>query len=222
MKKLFVWGAGGHGKVVVDVARASGRYSEILLIDDASSGAAELSGCRIVSTPIRSSNRGTPEGEIEVVIAIGSNRDRAHCFARALQYGWQPATLIHPSASVSPEARIGAGTVVMPRAVVNSGAEIGNNCIINSAAIVEHDCKVGDHVHLSPAVALGGAVHIAAFAHLGIGAIALPGAAIGQSATVGAGSVVLRSVQAGETVVGVPAQPIRTRALSVLPRRRTA
>jgi acetyltransferase EpsM len=206
MSRLLVWGAGGHGKVVLDVAMATGRYSDISFFDDGPPKAKEFCHC-----PLTGSFDGlTPEGS-EVVIAIGSNEARARCFECAQRMGWQPATLIHPTAIVSPSARIGAGTVVMPRAVVNADAEIGENCIINTAAVVEHDCRIADHVHLSPGVVLGGAVTVGPFAHMGLGAIALPGSEINDWATVGAGAVVLRSVESGETVVGVPARGIDAR-----------
>jgi len=212
MSKLFLWGAGGHAKVVLDIARALDRFSGVEFIDeDAGRAGEEFCGCRVLG----SLEIGSPEiacltardGDV-MVISIGSNRTRARCAGIARSRGWQLATLIHPSAVVSPSARIGAGTVVMPRADVNAGAEIGENSIINTAALVEHDCRIGDHVHLSPGTILGGAVRVESFAHMGLGSIALPGSTIGSDAVVGAGAVVLRSVGRGETVVGMPARSI--------------
>jgi len=58
-------------------------------------------------------------------VSIGVNRIRAACFSKALDLGLRPATLIDPSAVISPSAKIGCGTVVMPRVVVNADAVIG-------------------------------------------------------------------------------------------------
>jgi sugar O-acyltransferase (sialic acid O-acetyltransferase NeuD family) len=211
MNKLLLWGSGGHGKVVLDIALAMDLYSGIAFIDDDRALVQkEICGYRIQGSfaELNSLNHRDCSA---IVVAIGVNQVRARCFELAKSRGWVFATLIHPTAVVSPSARLGGGTVVMPRAVVNAGAVIGENCIVNTAAVVEHDCRVSDHVHLSPGVLLGGAVTVHAYAHMGLGSIALPGSTIGERAVVGAGAVVLRSVQSGETVAGVPARTFEKR-----------
>jgi acetyltransferase EpsM len=208
MSDLLLWGASGHGKVVLDVAKAMGAFDTISFIDDACyDPGREFCGCRVSEAPRYLDSLGGAVRS-QYLVSIGQNVTRAKCFGRALDYGLLPATLIHPSAIVSESARIADGTVVMPRVVINADAQIGRNCIINTAAVVEHDCRIGDHVHLSPGVLLGGNVIVHSFAHVGIGAIALPGAEIGEGAIVGAGAVVLDSVPPGATVVGVPARAL--------------
>jgi acetyltransferase-like isoleucine patch superfamily enzyme len=49
---------------------------------------------------------------------------------------------------------------------------------------------------------------------IGRGVTVLQGVTIGDGATIGANAVVTRSVDAGETVVGVPAEPVRRSKLS--------
>src|SRR4051812_26079108 len=142
---LVIWGAGGHGKVVLEVARALG-YGRILFLDDGAIPGSSLLGCDVViPADSRLLNR-----DASFVIAIGNNGERARCFGLAQKWGWRPATLIHASATVSASAVIGAGTVVMPRVVVNACAAVGENCILNTAAVIEHDCVVEDHVHIAP------------------------------------------------------------------------
>ena len=143
---------------------------------------------------------------VEFIVAIGDNRARACCYSRGLQQGWNPVTLIHPSAEVSPRSEISPGCAVLPRAVINAGAFIGPNCIINTGAIVEHDCRIAGHAHISPSATLGGAVQVGAFAHVAIGACVLPGCVIGAGSIVGAGAVVLTSIPEEVTAVGVPAR----------------
>ena len=205
---LVIWGAGGHGKVVLDVARGAGRFQHIVFLDDnpARSGL-DFCGCPITGGPAE-----LPRfAGAFFIVAVGHNRTRALCFRRALESGLVPAALVHPAAIVSPSASIGGGTVVMPGVVINAGASIAENCIVNTGAIVEHDCAIGAHVHISPRAVLGGAVRVAAYAHIGIGATILPGAAVGEEAIVGGGAVVLESAPARRTVVGVPARPLPDR-----------
>jgi sugar O-acyltransferase (sialic acid O-acetyltransferase NeuD family) len=208
MSDLVLWGASGHGKVVLDVARATGGFRTISFIDDACEEPGREFCDRLVYGADRYLDSLGGPVHSQYLVSIGQNVIREKCFARALACGLLPATLIHPSAIVSDSARIAEGSVVMPRVVINASAQIGRNCIINTAAVVEHDCRIGDHVHLSPGVLLGGGVTVHSFAHVGIGAVALPGAEIGEGAVVGAGAVVLDSVPPGATVIGVPARAL--------------
>jgi sugar O-acyltransferase (sialic acid O-acetyltransferase NeuD family) len=208
MSDLVLWGAGGHGTVVLDVARAMGGFGTISFIDDAFEGSGrEFCGCQVFGAS-RYLQMLNGKGCSQYLVSIGQNEMRAACFQRAFDHGLLPATLVHPSAVISKSARLEDGTVVMAKVVINAGAQIGKNCILNTAAVVEHDCRIGDHVHLSPGVLLGGGVMVHSFAHVGIGAIALPGSEIGEGAVVGAGAVVLDSVPSGATVVGIPARSL--------------
>ncbi len=203
MKNLLIWGAGGHGRVVLDVARSTGDFTALAFLDDKTQEY-EVDGCPVVGGAddlVRLSKQYS-----HFIISIGDNAARESCWHRALAVDIQAATLVHPSASISSTASIGAGSLIMPGAVINAGAVVGANCIINSGAIVEHDCRIGDHVHLSPRAVLGGAVKIGCRTHLGIGASVLPEVSIGGDCTVGAGAVVLHDLPPRVTAVGVPAR----------------
>lgn len=201
--RLLIWGAGGHGKVVLDVARSMGCFQRIAFLDDDRSKAGlTFCECKLIGGL---EELAEPAGDA-FVAAVGDNYIRARCFNRAIAFGLSPTALVHASTVISPSVKIGRGTVVMPGVIVNAGAVIGENCIINTGAVVEHECWIGDNVHISPRVALGGGVSVGPLAHIGIGAVVLPGASVGEESIVGAGAVVLREVPARCTVVGVPAR----------------
>lgn len=201
-KLLLILGAGGHGKVVLEVARSSGAFAPIVFLDDDESRAGvPYCECPLVSLKELARFRGS-----SFVVAIGDNHQRAGCYERAMAAGLVPATLIHATAFVAPSATVGPGTVVMPGAMINPAVVIGADCIINTGAVVEHDCTVGEHAHISPRAALGGGVQVGRCARIGLGAVALPSAVVGENSVVGAGAVVLREVGAGLTVAGVPAR----------------
>ena len=207
MSYLLIWGAGGHGKVVLDIAAAS--YDRVFFVDDSSSAPTNVLG-RAVYPNLESAYEanGFPAG---FVVAIGNNHARARCFRLGLKAGMPPVVLAHRTAVISQYAVLSPGTVVMPFVVVNAAATVGANCILNTSVVVEHDCRVGDHVHLSPGAIAGGGSIIGDLAHVGIGGILLPNSRVGREAVVGAGGVVLRAVDEQLTVVGVPARPIHSK-----------
>jgi len=200
---LLIWGTGGHGKVVLDVARSMGLFEHISFLDDDSAKThASFCECSVLGGRDQLPRFATNS----FVIAIGDNRTRSQCFRLALENGLVPATLVHSTAIVAASATLGRGTVIMPGVIVNAGAVIGDDCILNTGSVIEHDCRVDAHVHISPRVVLGGAVNIGPLAHVGIGAVVLPGATVGEAAMVGAGAVVLKHAPPNCTVVGVPAK----------------
>lgn len=205
-KNLLIWGAGGHGRVVLDIARSMGDFGHIAFFDNRIGLPAQLAGLDVLSGDLC----GVWQLGFDMfIVAIGPNMVRAERFREALEAGLEPATCIHSTAWISPGAVIGRGTVVMPRVVIQTDSRVGEDCIVNTGAIVEHDCIVGDHVHLSPGVTLCGNVMIGPFAHLGASVTAIPGATVGDGAVVGAGAVVLGEIPRGATAVGVPARVIR-------------
>jgi|ERR1039458_1528991 UDP-perosamine 4-acetyltransferase len=204
---LVIWGSGGHGKVVIDCARAMGVFDRIAVVDDSTAEGGNFCGYPVLGDRSKLS-AALEAGYTHVVVAIGDNAVRCRCYEFAVAGGLEPVCVIHPSAVVSPSAVVGRGTVVMPGAVINACARIGCNCVINTGAVVEHDCRIGDHVFISPRAALGGAVTIGDYAHIGLGAAVLPLAGVAEQAIVGAGAVVLDTVGPYTTVVGVPARAL--------------
>ncbi len=118
--------------------------------------------------------------------------------------GW--ATVLHPTAWVSPTATVGEGAVILAGAIVQTGARIGAHCVVNTGAIVEHDVVLGEHAQLAPGVILGGGVEVGPAAYIGLGAVVRDHVSVGPGATVGMGAVVVRNVAAEARVMGVPAR----------------
>jgi UDP-perosamine 4-acetyltransferase len=152
------------------------------------------------------------EGVVHAFIGLGSSADtrprqRLYEFARLQRC--KLVTAVHPSAVVSPSARLGEGAAVLPGAVVNAGAQTGENVIVNSGAIVEHDCLLGAHVHVASGVTLASGVEVGDGVHVGAGATVIQGRRIGAGSVVGAGAVVVDDVEPGVVVVGVPARVLR-------------
>lgn len=195
MNKLLLYGAGGHAKVVAEIAELN-RYGDIVFCEDTPSKESML------GYPVRG---GEPEGD-NCVIAIGSNVVRKKL---ALALPVKFVSLIHPHTYISSRSEVGEGTVIMAGVSINSEAKIGRHCIVNTNASVDHDCVIEDYVHLSPNAALAGNVTVGEGTHVGIGTCVIQGIKIGKWCTIGAGAVIIRDVPDGATVVGNPGKIIK-------------
>ena len=142
MKRLVILGAGGYGRTVADVAEQLG-YSTIVLDD--TNPAHPLSSFQ---SYINSSTTFIP--------AFGNNAFRMEWVNRIEESGGRLATLIHPTAYVSPTATIHSGTVILPHAIINTDAVVGKGCIINLGTIVDHGCILEEGVHIAPGAIVKG------------------------------------------------------------------
>lgn len=61
---------------------------------------------------------------------------------------------IHPSAHVSPEARIGNGTKIWINVQVREQAEIGTNCIISKDVYIDHAVRIGNNCKIQNSVSV--------------------------------------------------------------------
>lgn len=206
--KIFVFGASGHAKVVIDCLEKQGRYDIAFLVDDNPA----LKNCYFYGYPViggKDELLARPERPSCCIVAVGSNRARCSIASWLMMQGFELAAVVHPSAQIGRGTAIGGGTVVLAGAVVNSDTLIGRNVIINTRASVDHDCKIGDGVHLAPGSTLCGTVAIGEKSFVCAGATILPNLIIGKDAVIGAGSTVIRDVSQGTTVAGVPARELK-------------
>jgi len=213
LPKLFVWGAGGHARVVADIVRLSGTYTIAGFLDDV---APERAGEIFEGSPILGGRAKLDEiraaGVTHVIVAFGDCESRLAAGRFAVEKGLLLATAVHPRATIAASARIGAGTVVAANAVVNPGVTIGESVIVNTAATVDHDCTLGDGVHVSPGACLAGGVSVGDCAWIGIGAVVADGRTIGRGSWIGAGAAVVGDIPEGVVAYGVPARVVRSRA----------
>lgn len=202
-RKLAVVGAGGHGKVVAELAAALGTYGEIVFLDDRVQGS--VNGFPVIGTTLLLENSLSPE---QFDIAVGNNHIRRQIAEKAAALGFALPVLVHPDATVSPSATVGQGSVVMAKAVVQAGSVLKDGVIVNTAATVDHDCLLDAFVHISPGAHLSGNTRIGEESWIGTGACSRQQIRIGSRATIGAGAVVVRDVSDGMTVAGNPTKPL--------------
>jgi acetyltransferase EpsM len=197
---MYLFGASGHCKVVIDIIQKSNLDVIEGIIDDKPI-VDEIFNIPVIKTPETNFFHNK-----SLIISIGNNKTRQKIVSQIFT---NYLTAIHPTSIIATHVTIEEGTVIMAGAILNPNVKVGKHCIVNSGAVIEHDCILDNFVHLSPNAALAGNVSIGEGAHIGIGSSIIQGVKIGKWATIGAGTVVLNDVPDYAVIVGNPGKIIK-------------
>lgn len=202
--KLIIIGASGHGKVVADIAIKMNKWQRIVFLDDDESIKISM-GLEVIGKTVEAF---TYKDEVDFFVAIGNNATREKIQEKLIDEGLNVVSLIHPSAVIGADVKIGIGSVVMAGVVINSSTRIGKGCIINTSCSLDHDNMIEDYVHISPGVNMAGTVKVCNGSWLGIGSVVSNNVNICSGCKVGAGAVVVKNIIEPGTYVGVPVRKI--------------
>jgi sugar O-acyltransferase (sialic acid O-acetyltransferase NeuD family) len=203
--KIGIIGAGGHAKVVADAILTAGHHSIAGFFDtDPSRSEGTFFGYPLLG-PIDNWESHSIDN---FIVGIGDNLKRKRQFDRLKSAGAKLATIVHPRATIAKGVTLGDGTVVLANVVVNCDTHIGSNTILNTSCTVDHDCVIGAHAHLAPGVNLAGQVQLGEGVFAGVGAKIIPKISVGGWAIIASGAVVIRDIEDGAKVVGVPARKL--------------
>jgi sugar O-acyltransferase (sialic acid O-acetyltransferase NeuD family) len=126
-----------------------------------------------------------------IALAIGYKNLRARltAYQRIKQLGYRAATLIHPTAYVSPTASIGSGSLVMAQSCVDCRSSIGDVCVLWPKACINHDTSVERNTFISPNATLCGNVRVGESSFIGASAIIVDGASLAPNTFLKMGTV---------------------------------
>lgn len=198
-KSIVIIGAGGHGKVIADIAKLN-HYDQILFLDDNTS-IKTCVGYPVVGTINDMFNY--PDSDF--IIAIGNSSIRQKIQGELEAAGLSVVSLIHPNAVIGSNVSIGSGSVIMAGVVINTETKLGKGCIINTCASVDHECILHDYVHVSVGAHLAGQVVVGKQTWISAGATIINNISIVDNCMIGAGAVVVKSITEAGVYVGVPA-----------------
>ncbi|SFI33365.1 MULTISPECIES: acetyltransferase [Pseudobutyrivibrio] len=204
MKSIAIMGASGHCKVIAEIALEEG-YDNIVFVD--LNPTIDMLGEYPVADEDTDLDNFINE-KYDFIVGIGDAKIRRKVQEKLISKGANVVTLVHPSAVIAYDAKIGVGTVVMAGAVVNPGTTVGDGVIINTCASVDHDNMIGDYAHISVGAHTAGTVAIGDNTWIGIGAVVSNNLSICSNCTIGAGAVVVKNIIKEGTYVGVPAKKI--------------
>lgn len=202
---LIIAGAGGHAKVVADIATLNG-YNHIVFLDDNKDLLNQSLGFGVVQGSTQDIDQFN--GDVFVAIGNSSNREQLMDYFEN-EKKRKIVTLIHPNAIVSRDVVIESGVVVMPGAVINTSCIIRKGSIINTCSSVDHDCCIDSYAHIAVGAHLCGNVKIGDNCWIGAGATVINDVTISQNVTIGAGAVVLNDITESGVYIGVPARKMK-------------
>jgi sugar O-acyltransferase (sialic acid O-acetyltransferase NeuD family) len=190
-KKIAILGAGGHGKVVGEIA-ALNDCQVIDFFDDAPNILNKNFPFPIIGNS-QDLKKNFKYYEL-FFVAIGDNIIRKEKMLWLSKIGLNFANLIHPKSIISKNVSLGKGISVMANAVINTGSSISDGAIINTSAVIDHDCIIHEFAHISPNCALSGGVNVGELTHVGTGTSVHPLVKIGKNVKIGIGNKIFKNL----------------------------
>jgi sugar O-acyltransferase (sialic acid O-acetyltransferase NeuD family) len=205
VKRLVIWGCGGHAREVNWLCEQLG-YEVSGFLDERP----EMKGKMVNGIPVLGDlpDIMSLRSETEIVCAgVGDPALKRRFVHKTLAAGFQPAgSIIHPGIKLSKRNRIGEGSILCEGAILTDNIDIGSFVVINRSVNVSHDVRIGDFATIAPGVNIAGNVTIGDGAYIGIGASIREKVTIGSEAVIGGGAFVKDDVPARTLAAGVPAQ----------------
>ena len=203
---LGIYGAGGCGKEIKDIAEVLDVWEEIVFIDDTVEAGIYRNIKRI---PFEIFCQNYDINNAEVIVALGEPEYKIGIYKKVREKGFSFANVIHPTVWISPSARLGKGIYAKNGAVISCDTVIGDNVGIEFQAIIGHDCIIDSGCQISPMAAIGGHCEIGRGTHLGMNVLIKEGTKIGGNSVLGMGSVVQRDIPENVIALGNPASVMK-------------
>lgn len=216
MKNIVIIGASGHARMIIDIIERQEDLKIIGLIDSYKTIGESLFNYKVIGTEDAIPDLIKSKTIVGGIIAIGDNYQRYQMFLKLSKtcVNFEYINAIHPSAIIGKDTHIGMGTVLMPYATVNANSKVGAHCIVNTQSSLGHDSIMENFSSLGPGSNTGGHVTIKTSSAICIGACITGGITIEKHSVVGAGSVVLKNINAFKLAYGNPTIEIRDREIN--------
>ncbi|MCM4174056.1 transferase [Arenibacter sp. TNZ] len=215
MQNIVIFGASGHGSVVLDSLEREGKYNIIGFLDSFKKKGLKHNGYEILGNEHELPYLMERFNIIGGVVAIGDNWTR-HLIVEKINKivpGFNFVLAIHPNAIVGKDVEIGKGTVIMAGSIINANSRIGRHCIVNTNSSVGHDSIVEDFSSLASRACTGGNFILGEFSVVSLGVNVIENITILEHSVIGAGSLILEDIPGYVVAYGSPAKVIKNRRI---------
>ena len=208
MNKIIIVGAGGFGRElfqwIKDINAVKPTWEIAGFIDD---DIQALDGVETDGKIIGTIKDWQPKEDEEFALAMGSPALKRKIVGILKAKGAKFATVIHPTALLSPFAHYGEGFIMFPYSKLSCNTTVGDFVTLLSTPI-GHDNVIGEYTVISGGCNIVRNVKIGKDVFLAAGVCIAQDVVIGDGAYLGLGSVVLKDVEAGKKVFGNPARVV--------------
>lgn len=206
MQQLIIIAAGGMGRTLYDMARESlGFATEFVIRGFIDDNLSALDGFVNYPQIIGKISTYIPQDDDVFVCSIGGSA-RKKCMSEIIDRGGHFITLIHQTARVGTNVKIGEGNVIGAYTSIGADAVIGNYNMIQSYTVLGHDVHIGDWNRIDTHVTCVGGTIVGNEVDIYTSSVLNHGVVVEDKAHVGACSFVIRKVKSGTTVMGNPAK----------------
>ena len=209
MQDIIIVGASGFGREVLalieSINEAEPKWNVLGFIDD---DPAKLDGFDIPYKILGRIQDWNPSDQEKYVLAIAAPKVKEKIISLLRSKGANFATIIAPTSTISARSTVGEGVVMFGEVGISVDVTIGDFVFFNALDGIGHDVVIGDYCTFGPKVCISGCTKIGKCVNVGALASTFPGIEVGDYATIGMNSAVIRKVKPGTTVMGVPAKAI--------------
>tara|TARA_B100000989_G_scaffold289205_1_gene260752 strand:- start:1745 stop:2344 length:600 start_codon:yes stop_codon:yes gene_type:complete len=198
MKKLIIFGGGGHCNSCIDVILSEKKYKIESIIDNQIKLDKKFN-IKIRKIEFFKKNIKNFNAFIGVGL-IKNSKQRLGLIKKIEKYNINFAKIISPLSIVSENSKIFDGSIIMHNSVINRNVTINQHSIINTSAIIEHDTYIGKNCHISTGAIVNGGCKIEDNTFIGSGAIIHQNIVIGKNCVVGAGKIIKKNLHSNSFV----------------------
>lgn len=213
MQNVVIFGASGHGSVVLDCLEKEGKYNFVGFIDSFQKKGTALNGYKVLGAENDLPELIDSYHIFGGIVAIGDNWIRSSMVDRIskIVLDFNYIKVIHPYSEIGKDVQIGKGSVVMPGVTINANTLVGNHCILNTKSSLDHDGFMSHFSSLAPNVCIGGNLILGQGSAVCLGTNIIENITIGSNCIIGAGSLVVGNIVSDVLAYGAPAKVIRKR-----------
>ena len=215
MKNVVIFGASGHGSVVLDCLEKEGKYNVIGFVDSFKKKGRRQNGYEILGNEYDLPFLMEKFNLFGGIVAIGDNWTRKIITEKIFKIApdFNFISTIHPSATIGKDVTIGRGVAIMPGVIINANCTIGDYTILNTNSSLDHDSRMAMYSSLAPRVCTGANLDLGKCSAICLAANVIESITIKEHTVVGAGSLVIDDIGSHVVAYGSPAKAVRIRAV---------
>lgn len=204
---LLIYGAGGLGREVAELAKIISKWDEIFFIDDYLNSGTLVNGIKTFKYDEFKQNFDVTN--IEAIIGVGEPVSRKALYNKLISDNVKMATMIHPTVHISETNKIGKGVIVQAYSQITVNVVIEENVLIQDKVSIGHDTHIKSHSVISGGAMIAGHVSVGDSCYIAMGVPVIQNSKIGSNSIIGLGSVVIRDIPDNVIALGNPARPMK-------------